>query len=271
MAITFKSVLAAVRARLQTKTVAAGSVDETYYPDAGYDGFESFTVKFVGQDFANNRATPTESTQTVYPSSGLFFSEFIVEPIPSQYKIPTSITPSDSAPASMSSGAAYEPTAAGYAIQSYSSASKTPSSSGASFSAGWNRMTAAGYAYSSRPSGQMSTTTLWTNPNTSASFADQTITLSQSLNNFQYIRIAYNVRTSTSENVWEFYYRSDFQTCQGDTGPRMMIGGANYVRGVRYISATSIGFSKAFYLNSSSYGSNNSYVIPISVSGCNVT
>lgn len=275
MAITFKSVLAAVRARLQTKTVAAGLTDETYYPDAGYDGFESFTVRFVGQDFANNRATPTENMQTVYPSSGLFFSEFIVEPIPSQYKIPYSITPSDSAPASMSSGTAYEPTAAGYAIQSYASASKTPSSSGTSFSAGWNRMTAAGYAYSSRPSGSLTATSLWRNSNTGTSFSDQTVTLSQSMANFSYIRIAFNVKTSSSENIWILIHRGDFQSCTGDDAGRFaMAGNASgtiYARYCRYVSATQIAFSTAYKVAASSHGTSAAYLIPVEISGVNVT
>ena len=276
MAITFKSVLAAARAAiLQTKTVSAGLTDETYYPDTGYDGFESFTVRLVEQDFVNNRATPTESSQTVRPSSGLFFSEFIVEPIPSQYKIPTSIIPSDSAPASMSSGTAYEPTTAGYAIQSYSSTSKTPSSSGTSFSAGWNRMTAAGYAYSSRPSGSLTATSLWRNSNSGASVSGQQITLSQSMANFSYLRVAYNVKTSSSENIWCLIHRGDFQSCTGDDKGRWAIGAfissALYTRTMRYDSDTQINISTAYKNATNAHGTSNAYLIPVEISGVNVT
>ena len=251
MAITFKSVLAAARAAiLQTKTVSAGLTDETYYPDTGYDGFESFTVRLVEQDFVNNRATPTESSQTVRPSSGLFFSEFIVEPIPSQYKIPTSIIPSDSAPASMSSGTAYEPTTAGYAIQSYSSTSKTPSSS-------------------------VTATSLWRNSNSGASFSGQQITLSQSMANFSYLRVAYNVKTSSSENIWCLIHRGDFQSCTGDDKGRWAIGAfissALYTRTMRYDSDTQINISTAYKNATNAHGTSNAYLIPVEISGVNVT
>lgn len=62
----------------------------------------------------------------------------------------TSLTPSDSSPASMTSGVKYKPTAAGYAITSFSSV--TPSSSGAAFSAGMVKMSSSGYAYDSQQS-----------------------------------------------------------------------------------------------------------------------
>ena len=62
---------------------------------------------------------------------------------------PTSITPSDSSPASMSAGTAYEPTVNGYAIESYSNV--TPSSSGTYFASGIAKMLTSGYAYDSQP------------------------------------------------------------------------------------------------------------------------
>lgn len=84
---------------------------------------------------------------TVQPDSGYDgLSEVIVEPTPS-----TAITPSNASPAAMTSGERYTSGANGYAIESY--ADVTPSSSGAAFSAGINKMSAAGYAYSARPSG----------------------------------------------------------------------------------------------------------------------
>ena len=64
---------------------------------------------------------------------------------------PTSITPSNSSPAAMSSGGVYQPTANGYAIESYSEI--TPTVDGAEFSEGINKMSGGGYAYSQRPSG----------------------------------------------------------------------------------------------------------------------
>lgn len=272
MAITFKSVLAAVRARLQTKTVYPGLVDKTYYPDAGYDGFESFTVRLVEQDFINNRATPTESEQTVRPSSG-FFSEFIVEPIPSQYKVPVSIAPSNSAPASMSSGTAYEPTTAGYAIQSYSSI--TPSSSGTAFSAGMNKMSASGYAYTSRPSASLKYELLWSNPNAGTSFAGQQITLSQSMEWYTYLCVEYNVKTSTTEAIRDYILRWDFQACMGDDAGRWaigaLIGSTLYTRTMRWDSNTQINISNAYKNSTSSHGTSTAYLIPTRIYGCYVS
>ena len=92
---------------------------------------------------------------------------------------PTPITPSNTTPASMTSGTAYEPTANGYAISSYSSLTPsstpanissgsiykaggsgyaidgyvtvTPTTSGIYFTSGMKKMSSSGYAYSQIP------------------------------------------------------------------------------------------------------------------------
>ena len=66
---------------------------------------------------------------------------------------PTSITPSNSTPASMSSGGVYQPTANGYAIESYDS--KTPSDSTPPSVASGDivKMGGAGYLYASQQQG----------------------------------------------------------------------------------------------------------------------
>lgn len=112
-----RSVLSAASARLQQKTITPTTSQQTVGPDSGYDGLSQVTV----------------------------------DPIPSEYVIPTAITPSNSSPVSMASGSAYKPSANGYAISSYSSSSKSPSSSGTYFSSGWNYMNSSGYAYSPNP------------------------------------------------------------------------------------------------------------------------
>lgn len=273
MAITFKSVLAAVRARLQTKTVYPGLVDKTYYPDAGYDGFESFTVRLVEQDFINNRATPTESEQTVRPSSG-FFSEFIVEPIPSRYKIPLPITPSDSAPASMSSDIAYEPDSAGYAIQSYQSitpASGGTQGSGTYFSSGMVKMSTSGYAY--RSPHNLTNYLLWSNSNTSTSFATATISLTYSVRNYPWFLVKFkNYRTdSDSGNAFDTYFYAIWETTS--SAVKMgLIGtknGTSYARTVYYVSDTSVRIGDCYRLTSSNVtgAMDNNYVIPIAVYG----
>ena len=92
---------------------------------------------------------------------------------------PTPITPSNTTPASMTSGTAYEPTANGYAISSYSSITPsgtpeylyssdiykltvagwiidgwgnvTPTAEGTYFASGMRKMSTSGYAYSQKP------------------------------------------------------------------------------------------------------------------------
>ncbi len=181
MGNVFRSVLASARALLQNKTVTAGTSNISVQADSGYDGLDTVTVQPTPTETGS--ATPTTSSQTISPSSGKHLSSVTVEAIPSEYVIPTDITPSNSSPVALTSGSAYKPDASGYAISSYSSvspssspttlssdniykmssggyainsyssSSKTPSSSGAYFSSGWNYMNSSGYAYSSQPSG----------------------------------------------------------------------------------------------------------------------
>lgn len=47
----------------------------------------------------------------------------------------------------------------------------------------------------------MSETTLWTNPNPTSSFASQPITLSQDVNNFDYIKISYRGGISNDNSM----------------------------------------------------------------------
>lgn len=217
----------------------------------------------------------------------------------------TSITPSNTSPVSLTSGNKYKPNANGYAINSYSDVSQSgsgstalssngifratssgyfiasrnsgtisPSSSGTSFSSGWNYMNSSGYAYSSRPSG-MSSVRLWDNSNTSTSFSDQTITLYGSMSSYNYIRISYNIKTSTGENIWVLIHRGDFQACTGDDAGRFAIGGnvnGNIrVRYCRYVSATQIAFSTSYIVSASSHGTSAAYLIPTAIDGINIS
>lgn len=60
----------------------------------------------------------------------------------------TDITPSNTSPPALSAGNIYKPGSSGYAIGSYSNIS--PSSSGTYFSSGMKKMSSSGYAYSSK-------------------------------------------------------------------------------------------------------------------------
>ncbi|MBQ0142168.1 MAG: hypothetical protein KBT06_05125 [Prevotellaceae bacterium] len=63
----------------------------------------------------------------------------------------TELTPSNTSPASITSGGRYYAKSSGYAISSYSSTNKVPSESGTLFTKGWNYMTLDGYCYNRKP------------------------------------------------------------------------------------------------------------------------
>lgn len=332
MGNVFRSVLAAARAILQSKTVAAGTSDITVSPDSGYDGLSSVTVQPTPSQ--TKSVNPTRAAQTVSPDSGKLLSSVSVGGIPSEYIIPSgaksitangtgidvssyatanvnvpnptlsgdataadvmngktfynnsytkqtgsyvaptimSITPSNSSPVSMSANSNYKPTAAGYAISSYSSTSKTPSSTGEYFSSGWNRMTSAGYAYSSKP--QMTETTLWTNSDPTVNFTANDVTLSDSIANYDYIKISYTLMTSQSTIYSTIYPASDVMawrtgsTASGDYKPEGILAGrssGNYKREIFYISNTKLHFNNGTGINSTTGDAR--MLIPTKISG----
>ena len=119
-------------------------------------------------------------------------SGVIVDAIPT----PTQLLPSNSSPAAITNGGLYQASASGYAISSYSS--KTPSdTSPASVSSGAIiKASSAGYLYKTLQT--LTETTLWTNSSPTSTFAPQTVTLSQSSDNFTYIKVYFRCSTSDS-------------------------------------------------------------------------
>lgn len=218
--------------------------------------------------------TPSDSTPaalssgTVYKAGGAGYAY-------ATQQTSTSITPSNTSPAYMSANTKYTPTAVGYAISSYSSTSVTPTTSGTAFSSGWNRMTSFGYAYSSQPSsgytnGWNSETTLWTNSSATSSFGAQNVTLSQSIQNFNYIKIICRASTSVSTTSEAIFSKSFVLSCvSGNAAPRMALstrtGSQSYVRIINYASDTQIYFDTAHKRATS--GDTNGYVIPTSIVG----
>lgn len=141
-------------------------------------------------------------------------------------------------------------TNSGYAIQSYADDNLTPSADGNQFLQGWNYMTTGGYAYSAKPEG--TETTLWTNPSPTGTFSPQTITLSQSIRNFDFIKIKYLMSRAKTPLVYgTLLMPVDEFVTTADVDGALMIGitgrGGNFplTRPTIYASDTSIQFLAA--------------------------
>lgn len=117
-------------------------------------------------------------------------------------------------------------------------------------------------------------TTLWTNSSPNATFAAQTIELSQDIGDFDYIKVEYKDAYSV-DNTKDFYIKvSDWMTpYTGVTnktfGIYMTTGSAAYCRQFIYASETSISVTTTFRLNSQANSAN--VVIPVYVKGVNVS
>ena len=123
--------------------------------------------------------------------------------------------------------------------------------------------------------GAMSETTLWTNPNTSVSFASTDVTLSESIQNYTHIKVYVafgNAAAGQLDIVWSILMPvSDFlNVITSGGGPLFTLterssGGALRHRNVSYKGDTTVGFSQC-YENSST--AKNQQLIPLSIVGC---
>ena len=72
---------------LQEKTVTPTTSQQEVTPSDGYCGLDKVTVGAIQVETAD--ITPSKGTQTVQPTSGKYFSQVTVEPIPDDYVIPS--------------------------------------------------------------------------------------------------------------------------------------------------------------------------------------
>lgn len=115
---------------------------------------------------------------------------------------------------------------------------------------------------------------LWTNPSPSASFAQQAVTLSDSIDNYDYIAIKSKPTTGNTDPFIATYLKEDVRkSVTGSTTNHNVMSiacnvGAAYVRRVFYTSDTQITFDHSYQINAASTG--NAYNIPLQVLGLNI-
>lgn len=125
---------------------------------------------------------------------------------------------------------------------------------------------------------QYTETVLWTNPDTSATFAAQNVTLSDSLSNYKYIgiRFAYGTSYKTGEYISTLletvadFRKFGYNTSVRRNGTAICISDASnkaYERMCIYISDTSVRFNTCY--QSASNTQANSNAIPLEILGIN--
>jgi hypothetical protein len=120
-------------------------------------------------------------------------------------------------------------------------------------------------------------TLLWENSNTSTARSSLDATLSQSLQNFQKIRVEYSYNTGSSNADYYVVFpvkdaNGDYMFPSGNGKQRMNVGlnsasGNGYVRYFYVTSDTVIHFGSAYRINAS--GNNNANLIPWKIYGIN--
>ena len=123
--------------------------------------------------------------------------------------------------------------------------------------------------------GTLKETTLWTNSSPSATFAEQTVTLSDNISNYDYIKIEWCESTSALTNkssimvsASEFTRNKNPYYNAHDTTPAILGRGANnvsYLRYIAYESDTQVLFGHA--LRGNATGVDNTFTIPLNIYG----
>ena len=118
--------------------------------------------------------------------------------------------------------------------------------------------------------GALSETVLWTNSSPTTSFAAKTVTLSQSIANFERVRIYWRGSTSLATEASIDVSISDLQSFTGNSALRGSLGiintnGSNYTRSFAYVNNTSIAFTNAYPFDNTS--AVNIVAIPTKICG----
>ncbi len=121
-------------------------------------------------------------------------------------------------------------------------------------------------------SGELKETVLWTNPNPNADYASATVTLSQSIQNFDFVKIYYKgIKTSVTELSFMFSIETWNRATRTAYAPWLSIncrnssGSASFVRGIIPESDTRVLFDTAH--NTTDGSTANTIVIPLRICG----
>ena len=118
--------------------------------------------------------------------------------------------------------------------------------------------------------GKQTETVLWTNSSPTSNFADQNVTLSDSMSNYDYLKFTYKKATNNAASTSAVFSVSDVKNF-ADESLYGQIGGESATdwymsRMIWYVSDTSVKISTAWGLNRAN-SANNAYIIPLSIIG----
>lgn len=124
--------------------------------------------------------------------------------------------------------------------------------------------------------GSLQETTLWTNPSPSSNFEAQTITLSDDIDNYDFIKIKYRIKTSGSVYSSIILTTADLKNnIDSNDNPLLFAGGREsssvmWARKIVYVSDTQLSFTTAYRVNASGTDA-ISLMVPIEVKGLKQT
>ena len=119
--------------------------------------------------------------------------------------------------------------------------------------------------------GRYTETSLWTNSAPTSNFAAQAVTLSDSIDNYKYVKIRYRLSTSNTTEFSDIVTVSDLKrSLSGDN--QMLVGldgrtTATWARYITYTNSTSLSVTTAYQLSGTS--SSQSALIPLEILGLN--
>ena len=163
------------------------SLGSTYLTQGYTTGTVGYAIASYNQNSLSDTSTVSLATDKMYKFTNTGYA----------IKNYSTKTPNDSSPPSLTKDYFYKAGANGYLV-SNSPTSVTPTTSGASFSAGLRYMSSSGYAYSSKPSSGLTETQLWSNSSPSSAFGAQTINLSSIIGYYTYVKIVFRASTTDS-------------------------------------------------------------------------